>query len=914
MDELPIIKKDVNTKDIPVTSSRVAWHSIDEKQLEVRLSADFAVGLTEKRVAELQKRYGFNTLLYEERLTFIKKLLKQFKSPLVYVLLVAGILTTVLGDTLDATVIFIALSVNVLIGAIQEDRSSKAFHKLKSSEELLTPVIRGGKKKLIKSQDIVVGDLVILEAGINVPADIRILSANDLSANESPLTGEWVSVPKGSELIEEGKPLLEESNMLWAGTLITSGFGRGVVVETGKNTEIGKIAKSISGSDMVKTPIQVNIHKIAVFITYVILSAIALIFLLGILRGEEFVDMVLLSVAVAVSAVPEGLPAVVTVVLAIGMERILKERGLVRNILTAETLGSTTIIITDKTGTLTEAKMTQKGVITYSSLLDECKIDDMCDVNNSVLEMGVMSSDAFVEESTAEGDDIVVRGRPIEKAIVLAGLARGISEEVLSVKYPRLDFLSFNSENRFAVSLNRYKRNNRMYFSGAPEHLLMMSDRVFHDGEIKDLDDGTKELFIKAQNEASRSGMRVTAIAFRASKDTSIARGAHGMIEPSLAKNLVFAGMLIFGDPIRADVPESIKEAMGAGVRVIMATGDNPETARAVANDAGILIDRSRDVITGANIGTMSDEQLLDAMRKHSVFARVLPSEKLRMVNILRNSGEIVAMTGDGINDAPALKGADIGIVVGSGTDVAKEASDLVLLDNSFSIIVGAIREGRRIIDNLKRIISHLLSTSFSGIILIAGSLLVGGPLPILPAQILWHNIIEEGMLNFAFAFEPAERGVMKRRPSFHSAHNLLSRNIRKLILTIASITGVMVLLLFGILLRLGMSIEEVRTMMFVALSLDATFFIFSLKSFDKPIWKIELLSNKVLFVSVIASLSSLSITLLVGPIRDLLQLTKLSFSAVLILAFVALFNLATIETVKYFVFWKNKKSDTITA
>jgi len=912
MDEIPITKKDYSNETQPLISSKVSWHSLEYSQLEIRLSTDFKNGLSDKRAQDLQSRYGKNVLGIHQNTSVFSKILKQFKNPLVFVLLVAGILTLALGSNLDATVIALALIFNVSIGAIQEERSSRAFKKLQESQEKYTTVIRDGKKRLIKSEEIVIGDIVILESGKNIPADIRILESNDLSTNEAPLTGEWVAVQKKPDLLKENVLLIEQDNMVWAGTLVVSGFAKGVVVETGVNTQIGEIAEVLSQKDFVKTPIQVNISKIAKFLTYVIIASILLIFGLGILRGEPVVEMILVAVAVAVSAVPEGLPAVVTVVLAIGMERILKEKGLVRNILTAETLGSTTVIITDKTGTLTEARMSLEGLVSTESLDGKCGIEDMTGCNVDLLRMGVLSSDAYAEENVGPEGEIVVHGRPIEKAIVLAGISRGISGDVLIQKYPRIDFMAFSSENRFAVSLNKEGGMNRMYFTGAPEHLLELSTKLFKDGKIIEFDNETRARFIDSQNKMSRDGMRVTAVAFKNTRKDSIPR-EKGVISGNESKDLVFVGMLIFGDPVRADVPDAIKEAQLAGARVIMATGDNPETAKAIAIKVGIAT-TSTKVYLGRDIEDMDEKDLAKLLNNNSVFARVLPSQKLKMVNTLRNSGEIVAMTGDGINDAPALKSSDIGIVVGSGTDVAKEASDLILLDNNFSIIVSAIREGRRIIDNLKRIISHLLSTSFSGILLIAGTLILGFPLPILPAQILWHNIIEEGILNFAFAFEPAEKGIMKRKPSANSAYNLLSDEIKKLIFTIASITAVFVLIIFIILIKSGVPIEEVRTMMFVTLSLDATFFIFSLKSFTKPIWKINLLSNKVLFFSFLLTITMLVSSIVVVPLRNILQLTTLSAIEVSLLVGVAIFNLLLIETAKYFIFWKQKKPATIEA
>jgi len=909
MDELPVSRlEERGTAGGTALSRKVAWHSIEIPQLEIRLSTDFREGITEKRALDLQKRYGFNTLGKVQRLSFVGKTIAQFKNPLIAVLFVALIVTVVLGHTLDSVVIGIALLINVLIGAFQEERSSKAFEKLQASQEKYTSVIREGKRRRIPIEEVVVGDIVILESGSNVPADIRLLEGSEISVNEAPLTGEWVSVVKDPAIITGEKAVAEQSNMLWAGTLIVSGTGRGVVVEVGKNTQIGEIAALLSEKDTIKTPIQKTIHSLAIFITYIVLGALVVIFLLGMVRGQTFFDILLVAIAVAVSAVPEGLPAAVTVVLAIGMEKILKKRGLVRNILTAETLGSTTTIITDKTGTLTEAKMSLEAMISLDSLNGVCDQEDLLECNEDVLRMGVLSSDAFIEEGAGEDGDIIVHGRPIEKAIVLAGLARGLSESVLESKYPRIDFLTFSSENRFAISLNKDTKGNRMYFSGAPEKILELSTRAWHGGKMEDMTPENKARFETAQKEESAKGRRVTAIAFRNTTRDTISRSKDGGIEEKESHNLVFVGLLVFGDPIRSDVPDAIARAMSAGARVIMATGDNPETARAIAYETGIITSPNAKVYRGVELDMMSDADLLHTLQTHKVFARVLPSQKLRLVHVLRNAGEVVAMTGDGINDAPALQNADIGVVVGSGTDVAKEASDLILLDNSFAIIVSAIKEGRRIIDNLKRIIVHMLSTSFGEIFLIAGTLAFALPLPILPTQILWLNLAQGGLLNFAFAFEPSEKGIMKRKPSVHSAKNVISGDLKKFIFSIGTVTGIFTFLLFTVLYAFKVPLEELRTIMFVTLSFDTIFFIFSLKEFENPLWKIRFFSNKFLLLTTLLSTLIVVASIAFVPLRSLLTLTTLTSLQIALLVGVALFNVLTIEVAKYFIFWRKPK------
>ncbi len=897
-----------NKKDSIPFKTKVKWYQIEKSQLEVRLSTDFSVGLTDKRVGELHKRYGKNVFSGAKRASFLIKIINQLKSPLVLILLIAGVATLFLKEYLDAGVIFLALFVNLIIGLFQEGRASKAFEKLNKSQQKYATVVRGGRRKRVLAEDVVVGDLVILEAGMGVPADVRILEETDLTVNEAPLTGEWVSVEKDSNVINKNVSISKQTNMAWMGTLIASGFGKGVVVEIGGGTEFGSIAKELAKEDVVKTPIQKSIHKLAVFISYVSIASVFVIFALGLVRGESLFEMLLLSIAVAVSIVPEGLPAVLTATLAIGMEKILKKGGLVRNLLAAETLGSTTIIITDKTGTLTQAKMRIESLFSLDVLAGDCSEDKKNRCNSELLKMAVLSSDAFVEENETEEGGVIVRGRSIEKAIVMAGLEANISQEKMKDD-ERIDFLPFSSENRFAVSLNKQPKSqyNRLYFSGSPEHILAKSSFVYQNSKKTPISDEVIKIFTDIQSNKGAEGKRMTAIAYKDIKGDEIKRDAKDKMSKDVSKNLVFVGILVFSDPIRPDVRGAIKIVKGAGARVIMATGDNKGTAKTIAIGAGVARSNS-EVLTGSDIENLSDEELYKKISTVKIFARVLPSQKLRMVNVLRNHGEIVAMTGDGINDAPALRSADIGIAVGSGTDVAKEASDLILLDNSFSIIVSAIKEGRRIIDNLKKIISHLVSTSFGEIFLIAGAFLFAVPLPILPAQILWVNIVEGGLLNFAFAFEPAEDSVMKRNPRSSSASNLVTGNIKKLIFAIGSITGLFTLALYMFLRNMGLPIEELRTVMFVTLSFDSIFFILSMKSFSKPIWKINIFTNRFLLISIITSVITLFAALAFEPLRNLLSLTTLHPIDVVALVFVAAFNMLTIETAKYYIFWRKPK------
>ncbi|MFC1730680.1 cation-translocating P-type ATPase, partial [candidate division KSB1 bacterium] len=757
--------------------STFPWHTASIENALNNLNADRVQGLSSKDVNERLQRYGKNKFQKKRTLGFLGVILKQFKSPLVVILLLAGIATVLLQEYLDSTVIFVALLINIVIGSFQERRASQAFEKLNQSQEKSATVIRNGVKMIIPAEELVPGDAVILEGGMYVPADLRLISTKELSVNEAILTGEWIAVLKDADQVcKEKAPLAERTNMAWMGTLVSSGYGIGVVVDTGQRTQMGAIAEQLQLEHERVTPLQQSVREIARFLVYIILIAVAIIFSLGLLHGESVSDMLLVAIAIAVASMPEGLPAAVTIVLAIGMESILRKGGLVRNLLAAETLGSTTIILTDKTGTLTEAKMKVSGLYTLEGLEENMAEAD--GDNEYLLSSAILTTDAFIEQKEGEeGEEkqIVIQGRPIEKAIVSAGIDRGIMQGALLHELPRVDFLQFESKRRFAASLHEQSgsTNNLLYLSGAPEVLIEGATHVYHNGRSVLMSEEARNRLVKKQNEMSEAGYRFIGLAYREVGFDSIPMKEEE--QEGFVKDSTFIGLVAFSDPVREDVAESIKMVKKAGVRVVMVTGDNPKTAKQIAIQTGIAHPED-DVLTGADIDHLSDEELYSEINRVPVFARVLPEQKLHIARVLKDHNEIVAMTGDGVNDAPALQSADIGVAVGSGTEVAKAASDIILINNSFSIITSAIKEGRRIIDNLKKIVSYLLSTSFSEIFVIGGALAVGAPLPLLPGQILWANIVEEGFMSFAFAFEKSENGVMTRSPRESLSKRILTR------------------------------------------------------------------------------------------------------------------------------------------
>ncbi len=890
--------------------SKKAWWAFSLEETRRALAVDPVRGLSHEEVLRRRELYGGNTLTRERDFGVVGTLLVQFKSPLVFILLIAAFVTLGLGEYVDSIVMFIALTINVVMGAFQEERASRAFEKLNTTQERFALVMREGKRERVRSDDLVPGDIVLLEGGYFVPADVRLFEEKDLRVNEASLTGEWLAVAKSPATVPRDTTLAERTSMAWMGTLVEAGYGRGVVVATGGKTELGEIALSLGTIEEQVTPLQSNIRQIARFLTYVIATALVCIFVLGIVRGESLGTMLLIGIAVAVATLPSGLPAAVTVVLAIGMETILKRGGLVRSLLAAETLGATTVILTDKTGTLTESRMKLAGLLTLEGLRaqNETPVGD----NRFLLELGVLASDAFIEEGEDAPRKLTVHGRPIEKAIVLSGLEAGVAQETELAEYPRLDYLQFTSERGFGASLhaNPHKKTNRLIVSGIPEMLLERAVYLREGGKRVKATEADKQAMSALLLAKTGEGKRLIAIAYRDASFTTLPESGPDAHE--LLKGLVFAGFLAFEDPVRSDVHAAISEVQGAGALVIMLTGDTPETAQYIARQVGIIQPGEELVVRGSEIDAWTDDELYTKLHTVRVIARAVPAHKLRIARVLKQRGEVVAMTGDGINDAPALRAASIGIAVGSGTEVAKEASDLVLIENSFSIIVAAIEEGRRIIDNLRKIIAYLLSTSFSEIFIIAGALIGGAPLPLLPAQILWGKIVEEGLMSFSFAFEKSDPNAMKRDPRMSESKNILVPEVRRLIILVALVTGSFLICLYYWLLASEVPIEEIRTIMFVALSLDAIFFSFSLKSFDVPLFRIDPFSNRYLLVAFATSVTLLFGVFFVPPLTRLLSLTPLSLFDVGLLIVVGVVNLTTIEFMKYFFFQRKASKQSV--
>ncbi|MDO8424836.1 MAG: HAD-IC family P-type ATPase [bacterium] len=790
------------------------WHNLAGAEALRLLRADASKGLGNNEVEIRQKEFGKNKLPEEKAAAGFKIFSEQFKNPLVYILLAAGFVTLVLNELTDTLVIWGALFLNAVFGFLQENKASQTLRALKRVVEHEALVQREGHLKIINAIDLVPGDIIILNPGVKVPADARILESADLKINESALTGEWQASEKSPEILDQKVPLADRDNMVFMGTIVEDGKGKAVVTETGENSQLGKIARTLKEIREEKTPYQKKITSFSKVVGIVIGLICFGIFIEGIVRGGELVEAFTTAVAVAVAAIPEGLPVAMTMILALGMQRILKKKGLVRKLASAETLGSASIVCTDKTATLTEGKMRVEEIIP----IKEDKL--------SCLRAAVFTSEAFVENPEDLKEKWILRGRPTEKALLEAGIRFGVGE----YEKQRLSGIPFDPIRKFsAVAL---KESNRifLYVSGAPEKIIKFSN----------LSQGEKIDWENKLNQLAGKGLRIIATAQKEISDSE-------RLEKEMV-DLNFLGFIALKDPVRLEVKEAIRTCRQAGMKPIIVTGDHKLTAKAVAEELGFKIG-NENILEGKDLDELSDEAFGKILSKIEIYSRVEPRHKLRIIVAWQKKGEVVAMTGDGINDAPALKQADIGIALGSGQEVAKEASDLILLNDSFSILVAAVEEGRGILDNARKVITYLLSDSFTEVILISVSLVFGLPLPILAAQILWVNLIEDGPLSLALAFEPKEKDVIKQKPQNHN-HPLLTKEMKVLIFIIGFITDLLLLGLFIWLWRYSdYGISHIRSIIFAGLAVDSMFYIFSCRSLRKNLWQINPFSNKYLIL-----------------------------------------------------------------
>jgi Ca2+-transporting ATPase len=857
--------------------AKISWHNLPVEEIIKILGTNLKKGLTEKEVNTRLVEFGENKLPEERPLSKLKIFLAQFQSPLIYILIVAGIITLILREFTDSIVIFGAVILNTIVGYFQESKASRALQELKKVVKYEAQVIRNGNIKIIESSELVPGDVFILNPGNKVPADGRILESHNLKINEMTLTGEWLPAKKNSDILPKDCPLADRDNMVYMGTIVEDGIGKAVVTETGLMTEIGRVAKMVKETKEEKTPLQKKLARFSKIIGGIIGIIALFIFIEGIITGNTFLEMFTTSVAVAVAAIPEGLPVALTVILALGMQRILKRRGLVRKLLAAETLGSTSVIATDKTLTLTEGRMEVAEIFTLSNKKNS---------KDLVFKIATLANEAFIENPQDPQKDWRVRGRPTEKALLIKALQAGFKKREIEQGEEKIDEIPFDPVRKYGATLHKISESTvRLYLLGAPERLL----------ELSKIEPNKLRKFNQKLENLTRKGYRVIGTAYREIRNPK----AKIQNLEEYCQDLNFVGLIALRDPLRKDVKVAIKTCIQAGMRPIIVTGDHKLTARAIANELGFKITKE-SILEGKNLDTLSDKELEKRLERIKVFARVEPRHKIRIIEAWQKKGEVVAMTGDGINDAPALKRADIGVALGSGTEVAKETSDLILLNDSFSIIVAAIEEGRAILDNIRKVITYLLSDSFTEIILIGTSLLLGWPLPVVAVQILWVNLIEDGPLGLCLAFEPKEKDIMHRTPQGHDIP-LLTQEMKALIFVIGLVTDLLLLgLLFWLIKYSGYEIPHIRSIIFAGLTIDSIFYIFSCKSLRRNLWQINPFANKFLVFAWIFSVIMLLTALYFSPLQTLLKtvpLTLFDWQLILALGFL---NIFLIEATKW--------------
>ncbi|MBK6290905.1 MAG: HAD-IC family P-type ATPase [Ignavibacteria bacterium] len=828
------------------------WHTLPSEDVASALSTSITDGLSHEEARQRLDREGPNELPKTRAEHPFKRFIRQLRAPLVYVLLFAGGLTIYFGGLADASVILGVVLLNAVIGFIQEGKAIASLASLASSVQGVATVIRDGTRHRIAMRELVPGDLVSLESGDRVPADIRLVWVKDAAVAEASLTGESVPVEKSESVLDERTVLADRSNMTYASTIVTRGSARGIVVATGTRTELGTISSLLSETTELATPLTKQIEKVSVMLLWAILALAVVTFVVGILRGGEAVEMLLAAVALSVGAIPEGLPAAVTIILAIGVNRMAKRRAIIRRLPAVETLGSTTVICSDKTGTLTENQMT---VVNVSTLDAEYNVTgtgyhhhgdihrhlpggeevQVTHVGRDValhetIRAGVLCSTATIKEDKGQW---VAVGDPTEAALVVLATKASITRDVENELMPLVDMLPFSSENQYMATLHRHNDGVRIYMKGSVESVALRCDHMLGpDGERVPID---RARIHRAAESMSSHGWRVLACALSDNETQH-----HSITHEDVERGFLFCGLVAMIDPPREEARMAISECQRAGIKVKMITGDHASTASAIARDLGLKgREESGRLVsfTGSQLATMTSEEFDDAAEHVAVFARVSPEQKLRLVESMQRSGHVVAMTGDGVNDAPALKAANIGVAMGqSGTDVAKEASSMVLTDDNFATIVAAVEEGRTVYDNLLKFIVWTIPTNLGEGLVIVAAVAMGTELPILPVQILWINMTTAVILGLPLAFESIAPDTMSRPPRDPKAP-LFSRN---LVMRTFFVGAMLLLASFGVFLwevNTGHSLPLARTSATNAFVVMQMFYLFNCRtlSMSKP-------------------------------------------------------------------------------
>ena len=838
----------------------MTWHSMHADDVLATLGTS-PRGLSAEEARRRLERYGPNELVKEKKKPLYVLFLEQFKSFLIIILLIATAISIAIGELLDALVVIAIVVACAVLGFVEEYRSERALEMLKKLAAPTALVLRDGEERVIPSREVVPGDIVILHMGDKVPADGRLIEAVNLKVDEAPLTGESIPVEKCVEPLPEDTPVPDRVNMVFSGTTVVYGRGRAVVTATGMNTEFGRIAAMVQVTKEEETPLERRMAHVGRWLGIMCLAVCGVVALLGLIRGHKPLEMLIWGISLAVAAVPEALPAVVTGALAIGMHEMAKRNAIVRRLPAVETLGCTSIICADKTGTMTKGEMTVRKIYVDGELIDvtgvgytpegEFLLDgEPLNVDGNrelelLLKAGALCSDARLHEEEGRW---VIRGDTTEGALVVVAAKAGLWKEKLDNEYPRVGEIPFTSERKRMTTFHECPDAGiTAYMKGAPEIVLERCKYILENGEVRELTDDDRRRILEVNEELASSALRNLAVAFKPMESLP------EELDEDVERDFTFVGIVGMIDPPREETIEAIRLCRNAGIRVVMITGDHKLTAVAVAKEVGLLEGDDDDrVLTGAELDRMSDEEFEKIVEDVIVYARVSPEHKVKIVKALKSKGYIVAMTGDGINDAPALKIADIGVAMGiTGTEVTKEASDMVLADDNFATIVSAVKEGRRIFDNIKKYLTYLLRCNIMEILIMFVASLLGWDLPLTAIQILWVNLTTDGLPALALGVDPAEPDVMERPPR-DPKESVFSTDVK---LYLALVPPFMTAILLSIFMGFGgVATPEARAQIFTSMVFMELASAASCRSLKRPIFRVGAFANKFLWISIAVS------------------------------------------------------------
>ncbi|MDS1002133.1 calcium-translocating P-type ATPase, PMCA-type [Clostridium sporogenes] len=871
------------------------WFNKTSKEILEELNVDISTGLSSDEVERRKEKYGLNKLNSQKQKSLLKMFFEQINDILIYILLAAAIISGVLGEVSDAIIIGVVIIINTVIGVVQESKAEKALEALKQLSTPKALVKRNGESIEIPSEDVVPGDVIILDAGRYVPCDLRLIETANLKIEESTLTGESVPVEKhAEEKLEDPKTALgDQKNMAFMSTLATYGRGIAVSVGTGMNTEIGKIAKMLEGEDKELTPLQKKLAELGKILGFAALGICALMFVVGLFQKRDILEMFLTAISLAVAAIPEGLPTIVTIVLAMGVQKMIKENAIIRKLPAVETLGAVNIICSDKTGTLTQNKMTVIKFYANKETQDIDKLNIQNNIHKILLENLVLCNDATFSKDSSTGD-------PTEIALLEAGSKYNIIKNNIENEHKRIDEIPFDSDRKLMTTVNIFGDKNYVMTKGAIDNLLKISTKAYIDGEIIPLTEDIKQNIMYASNTMSKNALRVLGASYKTLEDDNYSK-------ENLETDLIFIGLVGMIDPPRESVKGSILECKNSGIKTIMITGDHKVTAFAIAKELGIAEDESQ-AIFGYELDDMSDSELSSKIEDLRVFARVSPEHKVKIVKALKSKGNIVSMTGDGVNDAPSLKAADIGVAMGiTGTDVAKGASDMVLTDDNFSTIVSAIKEGRNIFNNIKKSIIFLLSCNLGEILALFIGILLGWPAPLRPIHLLWVNLITDSLPALSLGIDPGDPDIMDEKPR-DPKESLFAGGAGVSLILNGLLIGVLTLIAFEVgRIRYSDSLIHAQTMAFVVLSVSQLFHSFNMRHPKKSIFQLGLFTNKYLFASVLFGIFLQNMVITIPFLASTFKVFKLTMQDWVFVCILSIIPLVLNELVKLFKRFKDK-------